>query len=100
MLFKDAVLFMKQVLPRLTSPGEMTLTEGRLPDLSTGAGSSSSMLIFGTRDTKVVRQTCSRSPDAPVLYAMMATAGARLRADGGFVDCSGPAAPRPVTSKA
>jgi hypothetical protein len=45
------------------------------------------MLIFTTRE--VVEQTCLLSPDAPVRYAMMATAGARLKADGGFVDCFG-----------
>jgi len=38
-------LFAKQVFPRLTSPGEITLTDGRLPLLISTGGCNSSFDI-------------------------------------------------------
>ena len=88
---------MKHVLPRLTSPGEMTLTDGRLPDRSTGTGSSSSMLNFRPGDSNDVRQACLLSADAPVFYAMTAAPRGWLTATA-VCGCHAPHHPRPSSS--
>jgi len=47
-------LFAKQVFPRLTSPGEITLTDGRLPLLFSTGGCNSSVDICEEREDKQV----------------------------------------------